>query len=234
MSQGKGIFLTRHYEGIDRHEHCVVQRYLHKPFLIEGLKFDLRVYVMVFGVDPLRIFLFHEGLVRFATEAYTPPVGTNLGNMFMHLTNYAINKENEKFEFNNDEKRDDVGHKRSLTWFLNYLDEQGLDRAGFQRGIKDIIVKTMIAVQPSLRHLYRTNLPDDVENSQCFEILGFDVFVDDKLKPWLLEVNHSPSFVTDTPLDYKIKHQLICNVITMLNMNLKRKRNYKIRQRQMA
>ena len=92
----------------------------------------------------------------------------------------------------------------------------------------------MIAVQPSLRHLYRTNLPDDVENSQCFEILGFDVFVDDKLKPWLLEVNHSPSFVTDTPLDYKIKHQLICNVITMLNMNLKRKRNYKIRQRQMA
>ena len=47
-------------------------------------------------------------------------------------------------------------------------------------------------------------------------------------------MNHSPSFVTDTPLDYKIKHQLICNVITMLNMNLKRKRNYKIRQRQIA
>ena len=91
----------------------------------------------------------------------------------MHLTNYAINKENNKFEFNSDETRDDVGHKRSLTWLMGFLEEQGHDREGFQAGVKEIIVKTMIAVQPSLSHLYRSSLPDDIENSQCFEILGF-------------------------------------------------------------
>ena len=42
----------------------------------------------------------------------------------------------------------------------------------------------------------------------CFEILGFDVMLDDKLKPWIIEVNHSPSFSTDSPLDFKIKKKM--------------------------
>jgi len=39
----------------------------------------------------------------------------------------------------------------------------------------------------------------------CFEILGMDVIIDSKIKPWLLEINHAPSFATDTPFDYQIK-----------------------------
>ena len=43
----------------------------------------------------------------------------------------------------------------------------------------------------------------------CFEILGFDVLIDEKLKPWLIEINHAPSFSTDTPFDFKIKKDVI-------------------------
>lgn len=83
-----------------KNDKCVVQRYLHKPFLIDGLKFDLRIYVLVTGTDPLRIFVYEEGLARFATEPYLPPRSDNLDNRFMHLTNYAINKNSPNFVFN--------------------------------------------------------------------------------------------------------------------------------------
>lgn len=69
-SQGKGIFITRRIDELANESHMVVQRYLRKPYLIDGLKFDLRLYVLVTSCEPLRIFLFKEGLARFATEPY--------------------------------------------------------------------------------------------------------------------------------------------------------------------
>lgn len=70
-----------------------------------------------------------------------------------------------------------------------------------------------------LSHTYRSCQPDDLENSMCFEILGFDVMIDSKLKPWILEVNHTPSFTTDSPLDFKIKKNLIHDTIKLLNLS---------------
>lgn len=85
-----------------------------KPYLIDNLKFDLRIYALIFGVDPLRVFVYQEGLARFATEEYVGPQKGNLENLFMHLTNYAIQKKSDAFVHNEDED-DDSGHKRSLT-----------------------------------------------------------------------------------------------------------------------
>lgn len=72
--------------------HCVVQEYIDKPLLIDKMKFDLRLYVLVLGIDPLRIFLFKDGLARLATTPYAKPTDENMHDMQMHLTNYAINK----------------------------------------------------------------------------------------------------------------------------------------------
>jgi tubulin polyglutamylase TTLL6/13 len=58
-------------------------------------------------------------------------------------------------------------------------------------------------------------------------VLGFDIMFDSKLKPWLIEVNYSPSFGTDTPLDNKVKLDLISDTIKMLNLSLKRKKKLK-------
>lgn len=69
-----------------------------------------------------------------------------------------------------------------------------------------------------------TNVDDPFEckdvffGSNCFEILGFDVMIDRKFKPWLIEVNHSPSFTCDTPLDLRIKENLIGFVLDILDI----------------
>jgi len=117
-SQGRGIFLTKTWEDIQPGEHYVAQRYMQKPYLIDGLKFDLRIYVLLAGCDPLRIYLYEDGLGRFATEPYVAPNPDNLDDVCMHLTNYAINKDNPNFVFNEDAQADDVGHKRSLKAIL--------------------------------------------------------------------------------------------------------------------
>lgn len=71
--------------------------------------------------------MYNEGLSRFATEIYQTPNGNNLENLYMHLTNYAINKTSTKFIQNKSENADDVGHKRSLTYVWRYLQEMGHD-----------------------------------------------------------------------------------------------------------
>ena len=68
-----------------------------KPYLIDGFKFDLRLYVLVNGISPLRVYLWNDGLARFATVPYEIPNQKNMSNLFMHLTNYAINKDSPDF-----------------------------------------------------------------------------------------------------------------------------------------
>ena len=75
----------------------IVQRYLAKPLLLNGLKFDLRVYVLITSCDPLRLFIYREGLARFATVPYQQPDSTNMGLSYQHLTNYSLNKDNPDF-----------------------------------------------------------------------------------------------------------------------------------------
>jgi hypothetical protein len=66
------------------------------PYLIRGFKFDLRIYCLVTSFDPLKVYLFKEGLVRFATQKYTNNAKT-VDQQYIHLTNYSVNKHNEQY-----------------------------------------------------------------------------------------------------------------------------------------
>ena len=116
LSQGKGIFLTRKLKDIPRDQCHVVQQYKSMPYLINGKKFDFRIYVLVTQVVPeMQVFIYKDGLARFATENY---VNNYEENLFMHLTNYAINKESEKFEGNEDE------FKKTMSETLQIIEEE--------------------------------------------------------------------------------------------------------------
>lgn len=84
------------------------------PHLINGLKYDLRLYVLVTSYDPLRIYLYEEGLTRFATENYTTKK-KGVNKKYIHLTNYSVNKYAEKFVKNTNPDTDGEGSKWSLS-----------------------------------------------------------------------------------------------------------------------
>ena len=89
--------------------------------------------------------------------------------------------------------------------------------------IYDIVIKTIISIQPKLLHSYNVLQPRSKEHDMCFEILGFDIFIDENVKPWLIEVNHMPSFNQDTKVDKEWKQKLIRDTIILLNLNSKEK-----------
>ena len=90
--------------------------------------------------------MYHEGLCRLSTVKYQMPAHSNLNNLYMHLTNYAINKSHKDYEKNKTSAEDDVGHKRSLTYTMKYIDEQGHDSQRVMHDIKQTIVKSLITV----------------------------------------------------------------------------------------
>jgi hypothetical protein len=78
----------------------VVSQYVDNPLLVDGYKFDLRIYVALTSINPLRIYIYEDGLARFATQKYSSSVSANPNskvNQFTHLTNYSLNKKNANF-----------------------------------------------------------------------------------------------------------------------------------------
>lgn len=163
--------------------------------------------------DPLRVFVYNEGLARFATTSYSHPCTGNLDDICMHLTNYSINKHSSNFI-----QDAHCGSKRKLSTFNTYMKTHGYDVEQIWRAIEDVIIKTLISAHPVIKHNYHTCFPSHTLNSACFEILGFDILLDHKLKPWLLEVNHSPSFSTDSKLDKEVKDSLLYDALVLINL----------------
>uniref|UniRef100_A0A669PHD2 Tubulin tyrosine ligase like 6 n=1 Tax=Phasianus colchicus TaxID=9054 RepID=A0A669PHD2_PHACC len=227
--QGRGIFITRNPEEIKHGEHMICQQYISKPFLIDGFKFDMRIYVLVTSCDPLRIFVYKEGLARFATMRYIDPRRRNLGDICMHLTNYAINKRNANFV-----QDDTMGSKRKLSTLNAWMMDNSYNTTKLWEDIEDIIIKTLISAHPVVKHNYQSCFPNHTTSCACFEILGFDILLDRNLKPWLLEVNHSPSFTTDSHLDHEVKDALLFDTINLINVHACNKRKVMEEDKQQA
>jgi len=144
----------------------------------------------------------------------------------MHLTNYAINKRSKNFVKGEGED-DDTASKRSIASTMKSLEEAyGVSKDKIWDGIKDIINKTIISAQPELSHIYKSSQSADRFGKVCFQILGFDIMLDHKVKPWLLEVNASPSFNLDTKLDKFVKMNLISDTFKIIEANFSSKQKY--------
>lgn len=215
-SQGDGIFLVQGLRDLDiklstkPSAAAVVQRYIEKPLLLGGVKFDLRLYVCLIGgssESPPLTFLCREGLARFCTENYEEPTSKNMHQCMAHLTNYSLNKRSDKFEHSG-QSLDEVfdpgsgASKRPLTAVLARLEAEHPDFSSdtFYESVSALVQTWVATMAPVLVHYRRGvgEVPGSMHNS--FQVLGFDVMMDREFRPFLLEVNNSPSLCIDEAL----------------------------------
>uniref|UniRef100_A0A1X7VMI8 Uncharacterized protein n=1 Tax=Amphimedon queenslandica TaxID=400682 RepID=A0A1X7VMI8_AMPQE len=174
-ARGIGIQVVHKWSQIPKKRPLIVQKYISDPFLINDSKFDLRIYAYVSCIDPLTIYLYRDGLVRFAT-------------------------------------------KKGLLALWEYMETQlGIDPSLVWKKIQDLVIKTMMSCEGYIASLIKANCRD---SSTVHELFGFDIMLDKNLKPWLLEVNVSPSLHSNSQLDYNIKAPMMRDLFNMAGFSL--------------
>ncbi len=205
-AQGKGIVLANKIATVKRfvagcskggRDTYIISKYINNPLLVGGKKFDLRLYVLVTNYRPLKIYFNKEGFARFCNVKYTAADNTNMDNMFIHLTNVAIQKHGDDYNSKH-------GNKWSFKHLMFHLEATKGHEASQRllHKIMAIFVYQCKAVQNVM-----------INDKHCFECYGFDIMIDKHLKPWLIEVNASPSLSATTRPDRIMKSNMVNDII---------------------
>jgi len=210
-SQGKGIFIINKLAQIKKwstqsrwaqmplKEAYVISRYVENPLLIGGKKFDLRIYVLVTNYRPLKAYQYVHGFARFCNAKYNTDMG-DMDNPFIHLTNVAIQKHNDDYN----SKHGGKWHVQNLRLYIEQT--YGLEASNrLFAGMDQLIVHSLKAVQNVM-----------INDRHCFECYGYDILIDGDLKPWLVEVNASPSLSTTTEADRIMKLSLLRDIYNIV------------------
>ncbi|CAD8139408.1 unnamed protein product [Paramecium octaurelia] len=211
-SQGKGIFIFNKIQSISQWKNTlrfnqeaqqaeayIVQKYIADPLLIGGKKFDMRIYLLCTSYQPLTLYLYRTGFARFTHHRYD---NEDISNTYVHLTNVAIQKTSDNY----DEKLGGKWNLQTLKLFL--MTKFGQEKvAETFYNIQMLMIRSLQAVQKII-----------INDKHCFELYGFDILLDATLKPWLLEVNASPSMTSNTPIDFELKCGLLDDVFTIIDL----------------
>ena len=211
-SLGEGIYI---FETLSKTPDVyLISRYISNPHLIHKLKYDFRIYVLITGLSPLKMYSYKEGMVRFATEEYTLDKN-HLSELYRHLTNVYINEKNKK-DYKKAHNADTMeGSKWSLTVYENYCNNNNIDYKYIRKQMGDIAIKSILSVLEQFLDKINENGTQDRNH---FKLLGFDYLVDDNLKVHLLEINDRPSLIMGDINDRKLKPQLVADTLNIVGI----------------
>jgi hypothetical protein len=161
-----------------------VQKYIEKPLLFKGRKFDIRVWALATGRKEL--FYYKFGYLRTSSFGYS----TGAKDNYIHLTNNCLQKWGDNYGLHED------GNTLSFDSFQAYLDREYPElhislQDHIVPRIKDMIIDSYLSAKKVLHGTKRRN---------AFELLGYDFLIDEDFRVWLLEVNTNPYL--GVPNDY--------------------------------
>jgi hypothetical protein len=205
----------------------LITKFISKLDLIGNKKYDLRLYVLITGLKPLRIYFYKKGLVRRAASVFNISM-VGIHNRYMYLTNTGVNENSKEYIF--PKKSDDANANIwNLDTYKHYLKSKNVDFDAIFEKIKDLTIKSIISFQNKL--LIRNK---SINERNIYTILGIDILITDKYEPILLEINNRPSLGIFNLVDAHIKTNLFADSLNIVGISLfsrekhynKLKRNY--------
>ena len=169
-----------------------MQKYIEKPLLYRGRKFDVRIWVLL--SHDMKVYIFKEGHLKATSTLFS----LEDKNFFVHLTNYSVQKYCDDFG------KEEIGNEISFDEFEKSLKEEyNLEinvRKFIMNKIKKIVEISMKSVKKSI----------NINNRKgCFEIFGYDFMFDEELTPFLIEINTNPGLEISSPLISKLIPRMI-------------------------
>ena len=200
-SLGEGIKIIEEGEEPPKIEKlCVAQEYI-PSYKIDDYKFDFRIYVLLASVDPLRIYVYRNGVARFCSKKASEH------SVFSELTNKSLNKKNPDVVMTQIVKL--------VADVMERLKKEGKDTDRLWQRIDRAIVSTIITASAFLKMGMEQQCPK-IGIQRCFQILGFDVLLDEELNPYILEVNYRPSLETNAQYERKMKMSMLSDAMKII------------------
>lgn len=189
-SGGQGISVVADLAGVLDRTDVVVQRYIDRPYLVDGRKGHLRIYGLITSTEPLRAYVYSEGVVRFAPEPYDPRP-ERLAEISMHVTNTALHKGHPSLMISDDPSRDDVGSIWSVSAVLRRMQADGQDAEAVSERIAALVAWFLRLL--TREGLFARQAASGPARSFAPKLFGLDVLLDADGQPWLIEVQAAPA-----------------------------------------
>ena len=188
----------------------VVQRYIERPYLVDGRKGHLRLHGLITSLDPFRAYLHAEGVVRFAPETYDAS-DAGLADVHAHITNTALHQGHPKLVVSQKAEEENVGAVWSLSAYLDRLKADGVDVAALREEFKALARGFVRVVHAEGLFAAQAKHP---RRAFPLKLFGLDVLIDADAKPWLIEAQRKPA-MAGSPLVTRIAGKTMTTIFEM-------------------
>ncbi len=212
-SGGQGISVTADIADAIERDDVVVQRYVERPYLVNGRKGHMRIYGFITSVDPLRAYVYGEGIVRFAPEAYSFSAD-EVGGVSRHITNTALHLNHPDLVISTDPNEENVGLVWSLSAYFDQVAADGHDRDKVFADIGTLVAWYIRMLQAD--GVFARQAANHPRRSFMPKLFGLDVLLDSDAKPWLIEMQRVPAMRGQVLVE-KVNSALSENVFRMVN-----------------